>query len=161
MIEVYPNLFVGGQDDLHKVWYKSGWYVVSAAKEPHHRAALGYTGRAASKDHPEYLVAKRDHHMILNLVDVDDPAYVSSELIDTATKEIHDELQFGANKVLIHCNQGGSRAPTLAMLYLAKYTDEFAGMDYEQAADYFRATYPAYAPARGMALFAAQNWPVT
>ncbi len=159
MIEVYPNLFVGSQDDFAKVWHKPGWYVVSAAKEPHHRAALGYTGRAAPFDHPEYLIAKRDRHMILNLVDVDNPDYIPPELINAATKEIHDELQFGTNKVLIHCNQGHSRAPTLAMLYLAKYTDEFADMDYEHAADYFRATYPAYAPARGMSEYARQHWP--
>jgi hypothetical protein len=69
MIEVFPNLYVGNGVDEAEVRGKEGWYVISAAKDPWHRKALGYTSQGAPKDHPEYLIANRDQHMILNLVD--------------------------------------------------------------------------------------------
>lgn len=165
MIEVAPNLFVGSQDDLHYAIPRNSdkpsdaWFVISAAKHPFHQQAVGYTTRAAPKDHPEYLMAVRDRRLILNLIDADDPAYIPDEIINTALHAIGYSLTFKGEKVLIHCNKGQSRAPTIAMLYLAKYTDEFAGMDYEMASDYFRGIYPTYAPARGMEEYAKAHWP--
>lgn len=76
MIEVYPNLFVGDEADYRIVLNMSGWFIVHACKEPFHRQALGYAGRGAPKDHPEYLVAERDGRLILNLVDAPNPAYI-------------------------------------------------------------------------------------
>jgi hypothetical protein len=45
------------------------WFVVHACKEPYHRKELGYTGRAAPKEHPEYLICRRPGRLILNLID--------------------------------------------------------------------------------------------
>jgi hypothetical protein len=157
MIQVMPNLWVGGQDDLPwamgsdgKVF--DGWYVISAAKEPWHRQALGYTGRGAPKEHPEYLMARRGNRLLLNLVDVEESAYIRPEIIDVAQDDIQAELGKG-NKVLIHCNKGGSRAPTIAMLYLAKH-GPLAGMMSHEVVEEFTKLYPAYAPAGGMRDFA-------
>ena len=51
MIEIMHNLFIGSQSDYENiVKYESGWYVIHACKEPYHRQALGYSGRAVSKD---------------------------------------------------------------------------------------------------------------
>lgn len=73
MIERYSDLFVGNQDDYESnVKYKANWAVVHACKEPYHRLALGYSSKAAPKNHPEYLFAKRTNRLILNLVDADD-----------------------------------------------------------------------------------------
>jgi predicted protein tyrosine phosphatase len=158
MIEVHHNLFVGDATDEASVRGAAGWYVVSAAKEPWHRQALGYTQRAAPKDHPEYLWARRENRLILNLVDVADPAYIRPEIVEIALAAIHTALEKDGQKVLVHCNQGGSRGPTIAMLYLQRHTDEFAGLDYEAAAEQFRSIYPSYAPARGVAEYARANW---
>jgi hypothetical protein len=58
------------------------------------------------------------------------------------------------NAVLIVCNQGGSRAPTLAMLYLAaRLPASFAA-----AEEQFAASYPAYQPGTGMREFARTHW---
>lgn len=89
MIEVYPNLFVGNEVDANSILNQSGWFVVHACKEPFHRQALGYSGRAAPKTDPEYLIAKRDNRLILNLVDAADPAYIPKEIIDAAIDAIH------------------------------------------------------------------------
>jgi hypothetical protein len=77
MKEIHPHLFVGSEQDYESVVSKqAGWRVVHACKEPYHRRALGYSGRAAPKTHPEYLIARRGDRLILNLVDAPDPAYI-------------------------------------------------------------------------------------
>lgn len=151
MKEVARNLFVGDAADYASVCDNPEWFIISAAKEPWHRYAVGYSGRAAAKDDPEYLMAKRDNHLILNLVDANDPAYVSDQIIDAALDAIDEHI--GTQKVLVHCNQGGSRSPTIAMLWLAE-RGELRGVEPDSIPDKFTALYPAYLPAKGMWLYA-------
>jgi Dual specificity phosphatase, catalytic domain len=153
MIEVAPGLHVGSQLDFENLPDGHGMAIVHGCKEPHHRKALGYTGRAAPKDDPEYLFARRDDRLILNLVDVADPAYVARELIDTAVEFI-TEMRAGGREVLVHCNQGRSRSPTIAMLVMAKSLPA----DFKDAEEAFREIYPDYDPANGMREFARTNW---
>jgi hypothetical protein len=157
MIEVYPKLFVGSEHDEASIRGQDGWFVVHACKEPYHRQALGYTGRAASKDHPEYLIARRAGRLILNLVDVDDVNFVSPLIIDSALGDIHQNLM--AKRVLVHCNQGLSRSPSIALLYLAKFSGVFGEQGYDGALRHFRELYPPFAPAKGMADYVRLNWP--
>jgi hypothetical protein len=156
MIEVCPNLHVGSERDEQSLRGQAGWFFIHACKEPYHREALGYTGRAAAKNHPEYLIARRGNRLILNLVDADDPGYISPEIIDAALDAIRDNIQ--RSKVLLHCNQGQSRSPGIAFLYVLKHTDLLGQMDLIAAIDAFRAIYPPYGPARGMAEYIRLNW---
>lgn len=133
-----------------------GWFVIHACKEPYHRQALNYTGRAASKDHPEYLLARRNGCLILNLVDVDDVNFIRTEIIDAALDAIHDNIN--TSKVLVHCNQGQSRSPTIAFLYMRKYTEIFHDLELSELLFAFRKIYPLYNPARGMAEYVRLNW---
>lgn len=170
MIEVSPNLWVGNGDDEASVRGKDGWTVVSAARDPWHRRALGYTGRGAPKDHPEYLIASRPGHLILNLVDAADVAYIPQSLVEQALRLIHEMIDgrqfdrdgrlqdFIGNKVLIHCNQGQSRSPTIALLYLARHDPRFAGLGYDDAIAKFKTIYPPYEPSKGMADYARLHW---
>lgn len=158
MIEVYPNLFVGDEADANATLNTAGWYIIHACKEPFHRQALGYTGKAVAKTHPEYLIARRENRLILNLVDAADPAYIPKEIINEALKTIHQTIS--EFKVLVHCNQGMSRSPTIAMLYLLKYTKALCSVNQKVAVDEFKKLYPPYAPARGVAMFVEQNWHV-
>lgn len=181
MIEVFKNLFVGSQFDEAMLRDRSDWFIISAARDPYHRQALGYTGRGAPKtipcptclgknpecpvckgdgtvENPEYLIANRPGQMILNLVDVDDPAYIRDEIVTAALEKIDLELKSG-HRVLVHCNQGGSRAPTLAMLYLRKHTDRLPQDDFDEAFAFFKgALYAAFAPAKGMLEYARAHW---
>lgn len=160
MHEVLPNLYVGSAACFDKhlaplmendTW--ALWSVVHAAKEPYHRETLGYTTRAAPKDHPEYLFAFRGHRLFMNLVDAADPAYIPKALIDVAILFMEDADRQG-RKLMVHCNQGRSRSPTLLMLLIAPLLPA----DFTEAEEKFKTLCPDYAPADGMRIFAMVNW---
>lgn len=159
MIEVAPRLYVGNQLDYEtKVRGDYDWRIVQACKEPYHRQALGYNGRGAPRCDAEYLYAIRDNRLILNMVDVDDHRYFDPKMIDFALDYI-DEAKHSRAKVLIHCNQGGSRAPGLALHYLRHRTDTFLrGNDAEYGEMAFRNLYPNYQPANGIRDFVIAHW---
>ncbi|MEX1261817.1 MAG: dual specificity protein phosphatase [Balneolaceae bacterium] len=159
MTEVHRNLFIGNENAYElKVKNKEGWSVIHACKEPYHRCALGYSGRGAPKDHPEYLLAKRGNRLILNLVDAANPAYISTEIIDEALSFINVHLGDG-QKVLVHCNQGMSRSPGIGLLYLAK-EEIITNNSFQEALKEFRAIYPGINMAGGMRGFLETNWGV-
>lgn len=158
MKEVYKNLFVGTEQDFeYVVKGKENWAVVHACKEPYHRQALGYKGRGAPKNSPEYLFAIRANRLILNLVDADNPAYIPKQIIDKALDFIYQNLNAG-QKVLVHCNQGQSRSPSIVMLYLAEFTDIFSDKIFQNVEKEFRLIYSSYLPSNGIRMFMYQNW---
>jgi hypothetical protein len=155
MIEVYSNLFVGSADDYERLKNNMvGWAVVHAAKDPYHRNAVGYSGRSAPKG-PEYLFAYRNGQLFLNIVDVQDERFFSKELIDEAVRYTINNLRLG-KKVLIHCNQGESRAPVIAMLTMHKLG--VLPDDFLEAEDAFADKYPIYAPGKGIRAYAIHHW---
>lgn len=157
MIKIYKNIFVGNEMDYEKeVKLQNGWIVVHACKEPYHRQAVGYSGRACSKTHPEYLLAKRNNHLMLNLVDVDNPDWISNVIVDETLKFLDEGLANG-NRALIHCNQGKSRSAGLGLLYLA-HIGEFKGLDFISAEEKYTKIYPLYQPAGGIRGFCMINW---
>lgn len=161
MLQVAPYLHVGSEADYKTLVditlsavLADKWAIVHACKEPHHREMLGYEGRAAPKDDPEYLFGIRGNRLVLNLVDAADSAYVPKAIVDAALAFIAANLG-GGRHILVHCNQGRSRSPVIAMLYLAPgLTPEF-----DAAETAMRAIYPDYDPAAGMRGFAKANWP--
>lgn len=159
MIEVAPGLFVGNAIDYERnVKGKSGWAVLHCAKEPYHREAVGYSGRGlADRDHPEYLVARRGDRMMLNMVDAPKPEFFNDDMIDAGVAFIVEQLASG-KLVLVHCNQGGSRAPSMALYYLRRHSDAYADMTFKEAEDVFQACYPPYMPAKGIQGYVEKNW---
>lgn len=160
MIQVAPYLHVGSEADYQALQslyvpdvLADKWAIVHACKEPHHRAMLGYSGRAAPKDDPEYLFGIRGNRLMLNLIDAADPAYVPKAIVDAAIAFMTANLG-GGRHLLVHCNQGRSRSPTLAMLYLAPTLPA----DFEVAEKAFKKACTDYEPAVGMREFARQNW---
>ncbi|MEH6501927.1 MAG: dual specificity protein phosphatase family protein [Pseudoalteromonas distincta] len=157
MIEVTKRLFVGDQSAYeNKVRFADGWSVVHACKEPYHRQALGYLGRGAPKTDPEYLIATRDNRLILNIVDVDNPAYIPKEIMDAALLFIDQSLEAG-NQVLVHCNQGMSRSAGIALLFLARQR-LIAQSSFIEAEKQFKVLYPPCNMAKGIREFLMQNW---
>ena len=158
MIEIYPNLYVGHQGDYeYQVKGQNGWAVVHACKEPYHRNLLGYTGRGAPKDHPEYFFAERGNRLYLNLVDAPNPAYIPDQIIDKALSFIHVKLA-EALKVLVHCNQGESRGPGIGFLYLLRHTNALPKTSLDDALAEFCKLYPPFHPSGGISGFIAAHW---
>lgn len=157
MIEVTKRLFVGDQSAYeNKVRFADGWCVVHACKEPYHRQALGYLGRGAPKDHPEYLIATRGNRLILNMVDADNPVYIPKEIMDAALFFIDQSLA-ADKQVLVHCNQGMSRSAGIALLFLGKQ-GHIAQSSFIEAEDQFKTLYPPCSMATGIRGFLIENW---
>lgn len=158
MIEaIAEHLYIGDQDACFDWTKKKKGPVIHACKEPCHRNALGYTGRAPDKEHPEYLVARRGTtHLYLNLVDSPNPAFFSVKLIEEALYFLSVRLR-EEKPVLLHCNKGESRAPSLALLYL--YTQQSPGeYTFEQALEAFHHVYPRYNPSTGIYEHMQAHW---
>ena len=157
MIEVYPNLFIGNQNDyeINPSLFRD-WRVVHACKEPYHRNALGYTGRGAPQDSPYYLfLYDKNGHLILNMVDTNSPEFFNDSMINEAVRYCIEGLK-NHQRVLIHCNQGESRAPSLALLVLRRigfYKDAF-----DDAVNSFENKYPLYNPKHGILLYVKNHW---
>jgi len=119
MQEIHENVFVGCDADVDEFMaeYPDG-AVIHAAKEKWHREAVGYTGRGAPKDHPEYLVAKRGTELMLNLVDSPKPEFIPEDCFDAAYSFFVDKHMEQGLPILIHCNQGKSRGPGVALYCL-------------------------------------------
>jgi len=157
MIQIHPKLFIGTEQDYEThVRGRPGWAVVHACKEPYHRQLLGYTGRGAPKDNPEYLIARRGDCLYLNLVDTEDPAYVSSVIVHAALDFIGESLAAGKN-CLVHCNLGESRSPSLGLLYLSR-VGVIPKASLPEAEQVFIKLYPTYRPKTGMRGFLAAHW---
>lgn len=157
MLEVHPNLFLGShaEYEVNRLACRD-WQIVHACKEPYHREALGYRTRGAPINHPEYLFALRPNRLILNLVDVEDAAYIRDEIMDTAIRFIADNLAAG-QKVLVHCNQGMSRSPGIVMLYLGTHTNRLSA-SFEEAREQFRTICPPFESNRGVLGFLRKRW---
>lgn len=155
-MEVYPNLFVGGDETYEKVKGKEGWSFVRACKfgPDGHKDILGYRTQGAPKG-KDYYSTRKGKILALNLIDSDDPNFIPEQVINDALNFIQERLQAG-DKVLVACNQGRSRGPTIAMLYLDKIKD--LPEHYHQGFKIFKGIYHKYDPGLGIEHFAKTHW---
>ena len=157
MREVSKNLYIGNQQDYETgTFTPSEWAFLLAAKEPWHRQALGYTGRAADKNHPEYLMAYRHDKLILNLVDAPKSIFFDKRIIDAGLDFITEQLNKG-KKVGVFCNQGESRSASIVLLYLIKH-GIIKGDTLEDCEAEFLKVYPEYNPGAGIRGFVKEHW---
>lgn len=173
MKEIFPNLYCGSEQDFYRsllctdgpvksemellMCMPEGWAVVHACKEPFHRMALQYTGRGCPKEHPEYLWSERmGNRLALNIVDAPKPEFFDKSMIDKALDFIDEKLKAGM-KVLVHCNLGESRSPSLCLLYLIKQ-GIIKGNTFSDCEIEFMNLYPEYKPGLGIYGFMKDHW---
>lgn len=156
MIEIYKNLFIGTEFDCF-FDNREDWAVIHACKTPCHQRAVGYT-RNLDRRHPSYLILERGKHLFLNIVDMEKPLLhkFAGPIIEAALEFI--EKNIITNNLLIHCNQGLSRVPSIGLLYLAKRTDLISNASYREAAQDFLQIYRRYQPGRGIDIYLSNNW---
>jgi hypothetical protein len=153
MIEVHTGLNVGNGESCRAG--SPGFAVVHACKSPCHQNAVGYRGSLPSND-PNYLWLQRPQDLYLNLIDPPVPLFKIESFrcfLTFATTQYRD----GAT-LLIHCNQGESRAPSLALLFLAKRLRAIPSGSFLEAKEAFSMLYPAYSPGKGIEQFLTKQW---
>ena len=156
MFEIFQNLFIGNELDCF-FDNREDWAVIHACKSPCHQRAVGYRGNL-NRRHPKYLILERGKHLFLNIVDMERPLLheFAGPIIESALAFIDKNLS--TNNLLIHCNQGLSRAPSLGLIVLAKRTDVISNLTYREAAQDFLQIYRRYQPGRGIDIYLSNNW---
>ena len=154
MYQVGDKLFVGNETNCF-LGEKPDWAVIHACKSPCHQAIIGYAGSLPST-HPNYLIYENGSHLFLNIIDPPVPLF-RPELFVRSLDFIEKSISKQRN-VLVHCNKGESRAPSIALLYLAKRNKKISDDSFLSAATDFKKLYPFYAPGRGIVTYLSLNW---
>ncbi len=151
------NLFIGGIADLQQT-NDQDWAFVHATQTIHYRILRwNRTTNKPDKDHPHYIIYEKDNLLSLNWVDGAAHLYNWSG-VGTFNKVLDFIERWSQKKnVLIHCDQGQSRAPTIGLLFLAKRFKNIPGDSYESAKGAFIKIYPPYLPG-GIGDYVRQNW---
>lgn len=134
---------------------KEGWVTVHACKSPCHQRALGYQ-KSLPKNHPHYLVYEFPNNLYLNMMDPPGPLFMH-QLFTKFLRFARGHWE-GEGKLLIHCNQCESRAPSLALLFMAKVLGILPNESYGLAFQEFVKQYPLYSPGRGIQTYLWENW---
>lgn len=143
MKEVYKNLYVGNDNDCRE--FKGA--IVHACQSCFVRGVYGNIGNKK--------VFENIDNLYLNLLDISSLSYdyaypimkKSFEFIDRKIKE---------KEVLVHCNFGMSRSPSIALVYMAKkcYIDNSS---FKNAVKDFKKIYH-YSPGFGMHKYFERYW---
>ena len=95
--------------------------------------------------------------MYLNMVDMDQtltPVYTHP--IMTSAMQFIDS-RISTKMILIHCNLGQSRAPSIALVYLAR-KGVISRVSYDKARAEFVKVYQRYHPAKGIVAYLRLYW---
>ena len=153
MIEVQQGLFVGTERDCRRG--DLAMAVVHACKSPCHTSAVGYRGSLPST-HPNYLFVESGNDLVLNMIDPPVPLF-KPEMFAAFLR--FSCRQFAESRpVLIHCNQGESRAPSLALVFMAKVSHAIDDSSYASARAAFERLFSGYRPGLGIQTYLNQQW---
>ena len=155
MKKIHTNLFIGGDSDCDACLMDPEFSIVHACKTCHQKA-VKYEG-SLSPSHPNYLIYEVGSHIYLNMVDM--PNELLSKFTNPIFKHAMDFInrEIKTKNVLVHCNFGMSRSPSLGLVYLAS-TGVISNNSLENAADEFFGLYPKYSPGTGIMLYMKHNW---
>jgi hypothetical protein len=129
----------------------TGTPTVHACKRPCFWIAVG--SKQPGPHDLNYLFVEGGADLYLNMVDAD-ARFFRPELFTVAL----DFIDHWNGYVHIHCNEGKSRAPSIALLWLAKRAGEIPARSYSAAKLAYLAINPSYTPGAGISQFMADNW---
>lgn len=155
----WNGLYYCGQDEYEEIkQYFTNFSVLFCAKNPYHKQLVGYD-KNCPKDHPEYLVAYRPeiNTMALNMVDAKESKYFSDEMIMSGIEFIENELAKGRNVVVV-CNKGESRSPTMCLMYMMVHGDFERDMSHSEVLESFEKIAPEWKPREGILQYCIQFW---
>jgi hypothetical protein len=156
MKQISPNVFVGSDDDYEKQKDNKEFSFLRCCKFGlgGHKDTLGYDTQASPEGKNKYWV-KKGNLLALNLLDLDDPNHVPVEAIQEGLDFIRDHLD--EYKVLVACNSGHSRGPTMGLMWLRTIGRLPYSFMYSEKI-YRNEIYPKFDPGIGIEQFARNHW---
>ncbi|MBI4652113.1 dual specificity protein phosphatase family protein [Candidatus Desantisbacteria bacterium] len=153
MKEILKNLYIGNDVDCSTTGLH--FFIIHTCKTCHQNG-VGYRGNLSS-NHPYYLIYESANHLFLNIVDMDRELLVkfTHPIIQSALVFIRKHIK--EQKILIHCNMGQSRSPSIGLIYLAQ-NNIISCNSYSSAKVEFSEIYSDYLPGKGIALYLQKNW---
>jgi hypothetical protein len=153
--EIIKGLYLGSDDDVAEA-KRRGYARLCCCKDgiDSHRSMLEYETRGAPEG-KDYYFARKGDVLALNLIDSEDPTMIPDKVIDAGLKFIK-EMQDSGTKLLVHCNAGMSRSPSIVLMYLhavGEMPQGFIGAERQ-----FRHMYDKYDPGVGMRSHARERW---
>lgn len=91
----------------------------------------------------------------MNIIDDVPENFYDEGMMNEAINYVISALKLN-KKVLIHCNQGETRTPSIVLLILRQlgvYTDTFESVEIN-----FKQKYPIYNPTQGIRDYAVHHW---
>lgn len=155
-IELLPRIYIGSADDcLPGLNLTPGKAVVHACKSPCHQRIVGYT-KSLPTDHPNYLSFEASGDLFLNIIDPPVPLFKRESFL--VFRKFATQKYTNGDTLLIHCNQGLSRAPSLGLYFLAKQLQAIADESYDKARAEFEVIFPSFAPGKGIEVYMQEHW---
>lgn len=159
MIEIAPRLFIAKESDIANLTPAD--YSLCSLAHTYHYQMHGWKKGENRKNDPCYVMCSHGNQ-ILSVNWVDGQAHLynwEGKGVENFQKILTwIEYQLDHNRqVIIMCNQGLSRSPTIALLYLAKVLARIPNQTFSKARTAFEKLYPDYAP-KGIADFVATHW---
>lgn len=154
------KLYVGTKEE-YKVAIQKGMKIVCALNRVNgfvtHQSIVGWKGKGCDPKSPDYLFKRETNAIYLNMIDGDDPKYISDEMINPTLDFIHEHLNLG-NEIFVYCSLGESRSPSIALMYLLEYNliDKNQNSIEEFKTEY----YPKYNPKNGNLLYIKRRWEI-
>lgn len=120
-----------------------------------HQSKVGWSGRGCNKDNPYYLFKEEEHAIYLNMIDGDDPKYVSDEMINAALGFMKKHLD-NDETIFVYCSLGESRSPSIALMYMLEHG--FIDVSDNVFVDFRNNFYAKYQPKLGNAQYIVKRW---
>jgi hypothetical protein len=152
------SLFVGTKEEYGEARQR-GMKIVCALNRANgfitHQFVVGWQGRGCNPDNPYYLYKRDEDGIYLNMIDGDDPKYVSDKMIDPTLDFIKHHLEIG-NEFFIYCRLGESRSPSIALMYLLE--NDLIEKSENTLSIFKVQYYPGYSPKNGNLLYIKNRW---
>lgn len=154
MHEASPGIFLGNRLEVRKFKASTEPHAIVHASHTAHKHLLGY--RTGAPRNAEYLVARRENQLYLNIITCDDASYYDPSLFITAIAFITEQHAAGRS-VLIYSDKGGNRPAGIALVYLA-HERLIPHDSFEAAHNLLQQRYPHCALRGGLAVHLQREW---
>ena len=155
--KLIDNLYVGNLEDcelMRENEVSGGWSIIHACRNP---CFCAQEGGKPNPDEPDYLVRQKGVNLYLNMIDPPTPMF-QMEMFERFL-EFATEAWENGQKLLIHCNKGVSRAPSLALLFMAKVLHRITNQSFDEAWDEFQeVAQEEFTPSLGIETWLRENW---